>query len=156
VKAVLAATLGDVHGRVGVAHQVLDRVGIARVGAHAHAGPDLQRCPSGHLKGLTQAVDDARGQIGGDVGHVAGALDEQQELVAAGACQNVAVAHDRTQPLADRPQERVAEQVAVAVVDPLEVIDVDEQQGQLTLVSAGLPEGGGHLVLHRPCGWPGR
>ena len=29
-----------------------------------------------------------------------------------------------------RPQHLVADQVAVAVVDPLEVIDVDQQQGQ--------------------------
>ena len=56
--------------------------------------------------------------------------EDDPELVAAEARDHLARPHDRTQPLRHGAQQRVAGQVPEAVVDDLEVIEVDERDGQ--------------------------
>ena len=82
------------------------------------------------------------------------AVDHDDELVAAEAGELVADAHHRAEPLGDVAQQLVADGVAEAVVDDLEVVEVDEQHGDL--VGPGgleqLVEAGDH---RRPVGEPG-
>ena len=52
------------------------------------------------------------------------------ELIAADAGQGVGGAQDRLGALGDLAEDRVADRVAVVVVDPLEVVEVEDQQRQ--------------------------
>ena len=76
----------------------------------------------------------------GDIGG-ADVAQHDDELVAAEAAQHVAVAHDGAQPLAHAAQQLVADTVAEAVVDHLEVVEVDEHHGHRAGL-AGLQEPG--------------
>ena len=66
---------------------------------------------------------------GGDRGHrrVARAAAQDRELVAAQARDQVALAHGGPEPLRDLDQQAVAGLVPEAVVDDLEVVEVEEQ-----------------------------
>ena len=77
-----------------------------------------------HVEGGQHPLGDQRALGGGGV-----ALDEDGELVAADPRHRVAEADAGPQPLADRHEEAVAGVVAEAVVDGLEVVEVDEQHG---------------------------
>ncbi len=69
------------------------------------------------------------------------ALEQDGELVAAEARGGVAGADARAQALADLEQDPVAGGVAEAVVDRLEVVEVDEDDGQADVVAAGAGDG---------------
>ena len=71
---------------------------------------------------------------------VADARDHDRELVAAEARDGVLGAHAAAQALGDGDEQRVADAVAERVVDGLEVVDVDEQDGGLAVV--------GELLAH--------
>ena len=120
----LALFLGGVHGEVGVSQQVRDAHRAVPVGdpdrrAGAHPTPSDQHRlvehrndPFGHDRRLTELVK---------------VFDEYGELVAAEAGRGVGAAKTRVQPVADRDQHLVADKVPEAVVDGLEVVEVDEQ-----------------------------
>ena len=55
---------------------------------------------------------------------------EDRELVAAETGDEVVMAHEAADPLGDRDEERVAGGVAEGVVDDLEVVEVDEEDGR--------------------------
>lgn len=67
---------------------------------------------------------------------------EDDELVAADPRDGVAVPKRTPQPIRDDDQQLVAEQVAEAVVDVLELIDVDEQQAHSVAGQGPAPGGG--------------
>ena len=73
----------------------------------------------------------ARSRSAISTGDTAGAdvAQHDDELVAAEAAEHVAVADDRPQALAHAAQQLVADPVTEAVVDDLEVVEVDEQHG---------------------------
>ncbi len=62
----------------------------------------------------------------------------QRELVAAEARERVALADRRAQPLGDRAQEAVAAGVAEAVVDLLEVVEIEHHHGDPAALAARL------------------
>ena len=70
-----------------------------------------------------------------DAGDVLHGFQHDEELVAAQARDEVARAHVAAQALRDFDQEGVAGGVAVAVVDLLEAVEVDEDAGELRAVA---------------------
>lgn len=62
---------------------------------------------------------------------------QHRELLAAHAPDHVVRAHGGAEHLGDRPRHLVARAVTVRVVDPLEVVDVDQEQRQLTTATVG-------------------
>ena len=87
---------------------------------------------------------------------------QHQELVAADAADHVGLAHECAQALAQRLQQQVAGGVTMGVVDHLEMVEIDEQQGHRVAVAAGLRGGereqfaqqgavgqAGQVVVHR-------
>jgi hypothetical protein len=75
-------------------------------------------------------------------------LEQDGELVAAGAGHGVAGAHAvGGRPSATLLEEQVAGVVAEGVVDFLEAVEVDDQHGGLGGVAAGQVDGGGKAVL---------
>jgi hypothetical protein len=79
------------------------------------------------------------------LGQAAGAVArrfraQHDELLAADAGQQLLRAEQALEAVRQRPQHGVAADVAVGVVDPLEVIDVEQDQRQRTRVAAGALE----------------
>ena len=132
--------LGRVHRDVGVAQQLLG-VGAVPRGQHdADAGLDVED-DAVDVEGLVQGLAEPLG----DGLRLADAVHERQqdgELVAAEARDGVAVAQDRLQPRGDLAEQLVAVGVAEGVVDLLEAVQVDEQQGDLAV---------GPAAAARPC-----
>ena len=83
--------------------------------------------PLGH----PSRVERAEADLAGVVGVLRRAVDEHDELVATEAGQLVADTHHRTETACHVAEEIVADAVAEAVVDDLEVVEVDEQHGDL-------------------------
>ena len=125
--AALALLLGLVHGDVGVADQLARAGRLGVVGGDADAGADADRLVAGR-HALGERGEDPLGDHHDVLGPVE-AVEQDGELVAAEARDGVARAHARAQALGDRDQQLVADRVAERVVDGLEVVDVDEQDG---------------------------
>ncbi len=145
---VLAAVLGVVHRRIGIAGERLHVAGIVRIQAHAHAGRDVnlvqvqrERC--------RQRGQDAVGERVGLLDGLVGAgrrtprqLGDHSELVAADAAQHgarVGLLDHFVEPARHLAQQPVAIAVAERVVDDLEVVQVEQQQPDRAGL-AGTPE----------------
>jgi len=118
-----AGALCLVHRAVGVAHQgVGTGAGVARRG-DPDAAADRDVVAAGHDRGGDRAHDAV-----GDGAHVVVAQHraERDELVAPEAGDGVAAAHERGQAACHLDEHLVAGMVAERVVDPLEVVEVDE------------------------------
>jgi hypothetical protein len=136
-----ASFLGPVHGQVGVAQQVVGPVltvvaqGDADAGAHEHLmAPEVD--------GPADVVDDALRHAGG-LDFVFDLFEQHRELVAAHAGHRVLVAHRLAESRRHRHQQVVARLVTEAVVDDLEAVEVDEEDADRALATAG--PGQGHL-----------
>src|SRR5262249_40163837 len=117
------------HGHVGVANELLAaRAARAEDDADARAEGDV---PTRDGDRLRQVLDEASGERDGLL--AADVLEQQRELVSAEPGDRVARAHDLLEPARDDPQELVAGVVAEAVVDLLEAVEVDEENGDLVL-----------------------
>ncbi len=118
----LAGGLGRVHGGVGVAQQLVGAVvveGAAR-DPDADRGRQLLALDAERrLERLGQALGDGR--------RVASVLEQDRELVAAEAGARVAVPQAGADAVGDLQQQLVARLVPEAVVDGLEVVEVEEQ-----------------------------
>ena len=124
--ATLAARLGGVHREVRVTEQVFGR--RSRLG-DGHAGAAAGE----HLLALEVERRAEGGQHPlGDAarGLAVRLLQQDRELVATEAGDRVLRSHDPAQPLGNRRQQLVAGRVAEAVVDGLEVVQVEEHDGQ--------------------------
>ena len=123
--AVLALLLGQVHGHVGVAQHdlgrrrpVVDRGDADAGGDHDLAAVDAERA--------AEVVEQAQGEADrADL--VAAVLDQHRELVAAEAGRHRVAGQGLAESLGHPDQQLVADRVAEAVVDGLEVVEVDEQ-----------------------------
>ncbi len=73
----------------------------------------------------------------GDLGRVDPTVDEHDELVATEASETIGVTHHVTQPARHLTEQFVADTVAEAVVDHLEVVEVDEEHRHLTRHRSG-------------------
>ena len=138
VAAVLACQLGLVHGLVGLAQQLVgvDLFGL-RVGGHADAGRDLHHGRAdgdGPGRGREHARDDLQ--------HLPGVFDvlhDGHEFVTAQAGQRVALAQGLAQALGHGHQQLVTDGMAVPVVDVLEAVEVEVDDGQLLAAPTRLP-----------------
>ncbi len=125
-------------------------------GGDADAGVDHQGAVV-HAHRLVQVAEDALGDLFGAPG-AAGVDQQHHEFVAAEAEQVVSGAQALREPAADLDQHAVAEQVAEAVVDELEAVQVDEQHRCLAAagvvqLALGMQE---QLVQPQAVGQPGQ
>jgi hypothetical protein len=112
----------------------------------ANAGTHLQPGVA-DLEGLCQGVRDLLAQGADIVG--CDDFGEYHELVTTDAGYRIGLAQTAQQAPADLDQQQVAGGVAVAVIDQLEVIQVDEQQGEAALLTMGLGDGLVDAVLQQ-------
>ncbi len=134
LEAALAPALGQVHRDVGVADEVVGRPVVGAGDGYADAGPHGEAVPAA-VERLAEHPKDPLGDACRDRG-IAVVRERDDELVAAEPGRRVAVADGAPQALADRHQQGVAGVVAVAVVDRLEVVDVEKEDRQLPLRGA--------------------
>ena len=135
LKAVAALVLGLVHGGIGVAHQGVDVDAVLGVEADADAQGDIEG-PAVQIDGPLAGL----GQLFGHQGGVAGAfhgVQDQGELIAPEAGERVALAHLATQAPRRFLQHPIPGQVSQAVIDGLEAVQIQEQQGHLALLATG-------------------
>ena len=143
----LAAGLGAIHGDVGIAEQAL-AVMLAGFGqGDAQAGGDDEFAPV-QREGLCEAAGDRLRQghgirFGGEV------LQQHHELVAAEPGHGVAGPDAAAQPLRRLDQQPVARVVTQAVVDELEIVEVEEEQPDPLLEPAAAHQGLGEPVLEQ-------
>ena len=116
-----AAALGAVHREVRVAHQVVGRV---RAGRDPDAAAQ-ENLLAADLERLLERAQDPPCQVL-EV-DARGVLDQNRELVTAEAGGRVSGAHAAQQPLPDGDEQFIAGDVAEAVVDGLELVEVAEQ-----------------------------
>ena len=127
LEASLAVALGKVHGEVGVPKQIVGRLLRALAEGDADAGPhrdvvvvDAER--------RNEGFGDALGDHLGCLGHRA-RLDQHGELVATETGDRVTGPGGGSEPFGHGDQQAVAGRVSEAVVDRLEVVEVQEQHG---------------------------
>ena len=149
-----AVVLGGVHRDVRGAHE-RRRVGrVVGQARDADGRVDVQRQLAEHERRDEQAAHPAGQALG--VGHRAHVGQQDRELVAAEARDDVVVPQRAAQPLGDLLEQLVAAVVAERVVDVLEPVDVEQHEAD---ARAGLaaPRGSSGASARRACaGWAGR
>ena len=119
----LAARLGVIHRRVGVAH---DLFGVGVVG-QAERDADARRrehlAPADRKRRAERVLDPERDRVG--LRGLDQAVEENRELVAAQPGQRVTGAQARLEPPRHGNQQIVAHQVTQAVVHELEAIEIE-------------------------------
>ena len=127
--------LGGVERHVGVGEDRFGRLAVLRRARRADAGADDDFVTVDEHR-PTDFAQDLLGELAGLAGIGDRALQDG-EFVAAPARDDVGVAHDPLQPAGDRRQQLVAARVAEAVVDLLEIVEIEEQDvGAFDLVAA--------------------
>ena len=119
--AVLAVLLGQVEGRVGHAHELGALDAVLRIGRDAGRDRDVSAVLA---LGVGDALDDRLRDREAFV--LVAARQEERELVAAEPERLAALAEAR----GDLREHAVADRVAEAIVDLLEVVDVEQAEGQ--------------------------
>src|SRR5262249_11132413 len=130
--AVAARRLRGVQRGVGLADERVG--GLAAPGWAGHADADRHEPALGMRN--RKVLDDAAQARGGERGGVERLLgEEDEELLAAVAVDGVAAAHRGGEGGADAAQQMVTLEVAGAVVEALEVVDVDERDAPAMAVA---------------------
>ena len=129
-----AALFGAIHGYIGVPHQLIGVSGIT-CHRHAHAGPDtsFDRVEG---EGLLQAVDDPLGDLDDVVGVTAQKKDH--ELIATESNNDVRGAQAGPESGTDLSQNVIAGGMAERVVDLLEMVEIDEKEGDIAVLGVEL------------------
>ena len=138
---VAARLLRGVHRGVRLLDQRRRVLRVEREHRHADRAGERRRLVGDaerRVEGVADAMHDGHDLEGRVRGVEAG--QHEHELVAAEARDRVRLAHRRREPLRDRLQQLVAGVVAERVVDALEVVEVEEQAGDLRGVALRLRE----------------
>ncbi len=138
---IAAAILGLVQRKIGVAHQIRQLRAVARRQGDADAGGDAGPLAIEVERG-PDAVQDPLGDL--NHGRRLGQLGQHdREFVAAQAAQAVARPQNLPQALGDLDQQEIAGVMAEAVIDLLEAVQVEQQQGSRGLAQAAAAQ---HLL----------
>ena len=153
---VAARRLGLVHGQVGPFEQLVHRQALVAKQGDADAGGAVVLLPP-QVKGQIQAGQEFFGNdfsLAGGVGQLGvQGFEHDHEFVTAKTCHGVGLAQAAEQPGGHLGQKLVAHVVAQGVVQVLEVVQVDEQQGaELQRACAGSHRALQPIEQHAPVG----
>ena len=146
--------LGLVHRHVGVTQQTLDVVGVHRADRDADAAAYRDAQPL-EQEGLVQRAEQGVGDHLG-VGRGIDPGEQDAEFVAAEPGDKVFPAHLIGQPLGNLLQQHVTHGVSERVVDLLEPVEIEQQQGDDLTGGALLESGGAAAQQQRAVGQPGQ
>src|SRR3954452_21695145 len=133
--AITAAGLGGVERVVGRADDRGRRVAVGREHRDTGRERDPQLQPGDRNGPMTDGVADALGGVARSL--PAGLRQDDDELLAAVATDHVDLADLIADPVGDLHHHRVAHLVAVGIVDLLEQVEVEHQDGQRAVEPAG-------------------
>jgi hypothetical protein len=135
---VTPGVLGGIHGPIRRRQQLIEVQAMLGMGGHAHGDREAgQQATTRHwdlAHRQPRALPDPRCLFG------AGRVQEDDELLAAQTHHGVGAAHRCPELHRDPLQEKVSGSVAGAVVDHLEMIEVEEEQGDGLPISRGATE----------------
>ena len=127
--AVAPRLLGLIHGLIAVIHQLLLGGAVLRIEGHTDAAGDMEMERIRHGKGLVETLVDGLGD--GDGPRLSRYLGQQHhEFIPADPGDRVPLPHTVQHALGDGGQQPVACLVPMLIVDRLEVVEIDEQQGK--------------------------
>ncbi len=144
------ARLGPVHGQVGALEQGLAVGCVLGKEGYADAGPDLDSDVV-EVERLRERGDHAVGEAHGVL--LAGTADRQAEFVTADAGEDVLAPRQLLEAFGDGDQQPVAGLVAVEVVDRLEAVEVEQQDGKGRAGALRLAQGSGRFPHRTGGGW---
>ena len=124
-------TFRQIHRLIRIAEQLVDVVGIGGIQRDTHAGRNIDFILTKHERG-SQVAQDVAGNALDDgvvVGHQTGQQDG--EFITTQTGNGIRFAHAGTNALGGFQQELVACIVAQRVIDFLEAIQINEEQGHL-------------------------
>ena len=153
LEAALAATLGEVHRDVGIADHGVDvvvQVGERDADRGVLEDPQLGADVGRPAHGLDGAAGNRRTTLDRR------ALEQDRELVAAEAGDGVARPQQCPEAFGDDAEEAVARRMPEAVVDRLEVVEVDAQHGRVRAVRLAMGQRGADAIGEHASGSPGR
>ncbi len=127
----LGVLLDQVHGPVGVAAQHFIRQPVLGIGGDADRGGGENLLPVDDARLLQRVGDCEDGRF--EIVAAIDVLQQQHEFVAADAREHVLVAKQAPDSEAGLDQERVANRMAVEIVDLLEVVDVYDGNGEMNV-----------------------
>ena len=127
-----AVVLGAVERDVGVAQHLVGGRLLAAVDQGDAGGGGDREPAAGELERLGERVEQVAGHLRGGLGRGAG-LEQHGELVAAEAGGGVARGEPLGEPAGADAQQLVARGMAERVVDLLEVVEVEEEDGEALL-----------------------
>src|SRR3954468_11687739 len=133
--AITAAGLGGVERVVGRADDRGRRVAVGREHRDTGRERDSQLQPGDRNRPMTDGVADALGGVARSL--PAGLRQDDDELLAAVATDHVDLADLVADAVGDLDHDRVAHLVAVGIVDLLEQVEVEHQDGQRPVEPAG-------------------
>jgi hypothetical protein len=133
--AVLALVFGLVERHVGGFDELVSRLGVDRVYRHADADGDPADLGDAELG---DAASDPLGCPGG--AFFVGLRKEESELFATDAAGHVDLSDAGLEDVAKGAQYPIADRMAERIVDDLEVVDVDDDDGEGPPVAAGSVE----------------
>src|SRR5205823_5568806 len=139
---IAASFLGAVHGGVGSRDQGVDARPVAREECDADAGGDVHvdaEQPHGGLHLLDRPLADLE-----RFGLRHGSPEQDHELIAPEACGRIDGANRVTEALCGLAQQFVARAVPEGVVDELESVEVDHQNGEFMRMPLCLDDGLGN------------
>ena len=129
-----AGGLGAIHGVVGVADHLLGRVVLNGIGGDADARGDVDDVPAkivGVFKGLDDSACDADGVV-----MILQLIEDNDEFITAESRggghgrDGVGEADFLPQAIGDADEQKIAGDVAEAVVDDFESIEIEEEDGE--------------------------
>ncbi len=137
--------LGTVKADVGPMHEIADPLIVAAGEPDPDAGAHLRDGAAREGEGLAERIDDAPGhrrRIGlRPVGAGGVASQQDSELVAAEAGHVAVVAQHVAQALSHEPQQVVTGRMTLGVVDRLEPVEVDQQEGVIQAILPAVRQG---------------
>ncbi|MCY1421735.1 hypothetical protein D9M71_373990 [compost metagenome] len=128
IQPIAATVLGLIQRQVGVFQQFFASLAVLGEQADADAGGH-DHAPPGQLDGFLELLHDALGHLARFITVMQ--VDENAEFVATKACHHIFMgAHRALDVPGEHLEQFIASIVAEAVVDALEMIDVEEQDGE--------------------------
>ena len=122
----MGVVLGEVHFEVSTLEQRLRGFAILRIDSHADAGAGAH-LRSENVGGLLNSIGQAAHDRGGLT--VGGYIFEDNDKLAAEACNGFAAAGNRAQTLSDYEQQLISGSVTQGVVDLFEFVEIEVQDG---------------------------
>src|SRR5581483_3127260 len=130
------APLGLVEGPVGKLNELVGVRAVVRTEADADAGADVDLEAVGENERRPELIDYGCGDGSGILGS-GKVVEQQDEFVAPHAHQGVGAADALGDPPRREAEQLVARRVAPAVVDVLEAVEIEEQNGAALVAALG-------------------